>query len=523
VPLLRNSLKLRRNWPEYKASPHFHDRVRLKPVCLLLSLCCAGSASALGLGELNLHSSLGQPLHATVTLLGTSAETTADCFSLDASQNGIAPPPRAQLSLQRSGDQTLLHIRTLQPVNEPIAQFVLVSDCETRLQRDYTVLLDPPALVTPALNSEVPASAVPPVAASVAAPEPRASRPPRRVNRPAVAPAAPVANTRQPAAGDARIAPTDTAPRLVLSGKRSAVGAPFALRLDTNLPDLTRPRPDSLTATELSDENTALARKLAHLEAQLLALQQRNAALEARRPPTPAATTPPPERPAQWPLYLLVIGLIAAGIALVAWLLRRSRPHQTVLLDDSPWAEPDAPMKTLSDMAAEAQAEPEPERMSEIAAPPRDEGTEVKDDILDQAEVFMAHGHGDLAIHLLQEHLREAPTESPVPWLLLLDLLHRGGDTDGYAAASAECRRYFNVNLTGHPISQDSEPSQGLEAYPHLLEQLVHVWNTPAIDAFFHDLIYDDRGGTRVGFEPGAYRDILMLRAIAQDVLPLAA
>ncbi|MDA8260768.1 MAG: hypothetical protein M0Z99_34905, partial [Betaproteobacteria bacterium] len=62
-----------------------------------------------------------------------------------------------------------------------------------------------------------------------------------------------------------------------------------------------------------------------------------------------------------------------------------------------------------------------------------------------------------------------------------------------------------------------------LEAYPHLLEQLVKAWNTPNIDAFFHDLIYDDRGGTRIGFEPSAYRDILLLRAIARDTLPLAA
>ena len=500
----------------------------LKPVCFLLSLCYAGSASALGLGELSVSSSLGQPLHATVALLGTSEETIAACFSVDTGRNGLVPLPRVQLSLQRSGDQTLLHIRTLQPVNDPVAQFVLISDCETRLHREYTVLLDPPALVTPALSPEASASAAPTVAAPVAAPAPRASRPNRWINRPAVASATPVANSRKPTAPDARVAPADATPRLVLSGKRNTDGAPFALRLDTNLPDLTRPRPERLTATELSDENTALARKLAHLEAQLLALQQRNEELEARRAAS-LRVTPPPERPAQWPLYLLITGLITASIALVAWLLRRSRSHQPVLVDDSPWTQPDAPRMTLSEMTSgpETELEPAPERMLEIAQPPRNEGTEIKEDILDQAEVFMAHGHGELAIHLLQEHLREAPTESPVPWLLLLDLLHREGDTAGYAAASAECRRYFNINLAGHPVSQDSEPSQGpsqgLEAYPHLLEQLVKAWNTPNIDAFFHDLIYDDRGGTRIGFEPSAYRDILLLRAIARDTLPLAA
>ena len=39
----------------------------------------------------------------------------------------------------------------------------------------------------------------------------------------------------------------------------------------------------------------------------------------------------------------------------------------------------------------------------------------------------------------------------------------------------------------------------------------------------FDQLIYDHRGGTRMGFEPGAYREILLLRAIAQDALALAA
>jgi Tfp pilus assembly protein FimV len=527
VPLLPNSLKFLRNWPEYKASLHLDDRVRLKPVCLLLSLCCAGSAYALGLGDLSVRSALGQPLHVTVALLGTTAETAAACFSLEASQSGVVPLPRAQLSLQSAGEQTLLHIRTQQPVNEPVAQFVLVSDCEARLQREYTVLLDPPELVARPSVAQAPASAAPAAADSTADAAPGASTPRRRIKHPALAAATPGAHSRQPAAHGARDTRTDTTPRLVLSGKRDTRGAQFALRFDTNLPDLSRTLPEGLTATELSDENTALSRKLAHLEAQLLDLQQRNQELESRRPQAPANRAAPPKRPAQWPYYLLVIGLITAGIALAVWLLRRSRAPQPVLMDDSPWTHPAAPMGSSFDMAPAPEPEPhpapEPERMLEMSEPPRDEGTELKEDILDQAEVFMAHGHGGLAVHLLQEHLRESPTESPVPWLLLLDLLHREGDVDGYAAASAECRRYFNINLAGHPISQESEPGPGLEAYPHLLEQLEKVWNTPDVDAFFNDLIYDNRGGTRMGFEPGAYRDILLLRAISQDVLPLAA
>lgn len=507
--------------------PFLSSPVNLKPVFLLLALCHTASAAALGLGEIGVRSHLGQPLHATVALLGAPAETTAACFSLEASEDGIAPPPRAQLDIQQSGTQALLHIRTLQPVNDPIAQFALVSDCEVRLRRDYVVLLDPPAPVTPAISQDAPAAVTPTAAAPVAAmPAPRTSRPQRKTRRAPAASRPSAVRAPQPAA--APLAQAGTAPHLVLSGKRNIprmADAPLAPQLDANLPGLAPPHPASLTATELSDENTALSRKLAHLEAQLAALQQRYAELETRQAAAPAMITPPPEQPAQWPLYLLIAGLLAAGIALVAWLLRRNRPQHSIFLDDASRTQPDAMPMTLSDITSGLQAEPlsMPQRMPEIAPPPHSEGTEVKEDILDQAEVFMAHGHGDLAIHLLQEHLREAPTESPVPWLLLLDLLHRDGDLNGYAAASAECRSYFNINLTGHPISQDSETGQGLEAYPHLLEALVDVWNTPEITAFFHDLIYDDRGGSRAGFEPGAYRDILLLREIAQDTLPLAA
>jgi Tfp pilus assembly protein FimV len=521
--------------------------VNLKPLYLLPCLACASPAAALGLGDLDVRSSLGQPLYATVKIIEPGKASSADCFTLQASAQAVAPLPRVQLAIEQQGDQTWLHIRSTQGINDPVVQFTLVSECETRLQRDYVVLLDPPAAeAPPVLATAAPAAPAAEVAAR--------ARPGRQAKQTRATPAS--ASARGGAAPRAR-ARTAATPRLVLSGRRltGASDAALALRLDTSLPDLDRPRAEPLTSTELSDENTALSRKLAHLEAQLVALQERNAELEARSPTgatdaapveAPPARTKPADtadRP-QWPLYLLLTGLVSGAGGLIFWLRRRSQPrldlpddewdaHPPIpqhprMPDHDVWAgiEPDQETPRASDAPLEFDATPressprvEPVFGMQIA----EDSTEVKDDILDQAEVFMAHGHGELAIHLLQEHLRDAPDESPVPWLLLLDLLHRAGDSAGYVAASAQCRRHFNVNVTTPPVSQDIEVVPGLETYPHLLERLVTVWRSPDIDDFFKELIYDDRGGSRIGFEPGAYRDILLLRAIAQETLPSGA
>jgi len=426
-----------------------------------------------------------------------------------------------------------LHVRTPYALNDPIAQFALTSDCESRLQRDYVVLLDPPALAAPVLSREAPMVTAQEEVAHSEPALPGSTPNKRKAKRSSIASLPAASPSRQQAAPPrGRAAQSDPAPRLVLSGRQGLQNAALSLRFDTNLPDLNRPHPESLNPDELSDENTALTRKLAYLEAQLVDLQNRNTAIETKRSGGPTNRTPPPaSQSAQWPLYLLVIGLLVATAGLIVLPRRRGRTTNQGQKAASP-SSPAAPLLDIDTMASEPwtqpppgqiESPPKPERIIEFVPSTPDQATEVKDDILDQAEVYMAHGHGDLAIHLLQEHLREAPEESPVPWLLLLDLLHREGDTESYSAASNECRRYFNINLSGHPISQDSENSQGLEAYPHLLEQLVAVWGSPKTEDFFRDLIFDKRGGTRIGFEPGAYRDILLLRAIAQDVLPLAA
>lgn len=493
----------------------------------LLACGSVNTAHAMGLGDLSVRSALGQPFDATIQLIDPPSNLTADCFSVRHAEGNLPSLHDVRLALETRGTRQQLRLTAQQTLNEPLAEFVLVSDCESRLQRHYVALIDPmPMPVNEARGDVLAAEPMLPRATNSqpgnVAPVPRAPGKKRVYKRSSTQ-----NQTQTPA------------PRLVLSGKRhtDSGNTAFALRLDTNLPDLSRPRGEPVTSDELSDENTALTRKLAHLEAQLAELAQKNAALDAAPTPSPrtqTAATPPaavtPPAPARWPLYLLgLAAALAASAALIVWLRRRAQARDDTL--STPFFD-DALPPTQDDHANVLEEIPTRQEVASVSPEPQaaahyhyggdssqDEGTEVKEDLLDQAEVFMAHGHADLAIHLLKEHVQKDPTESPVPWLLLLDLLHRQGDSAEYAAAGDECRRYYNVNLTGHPISQEGEPpGPGLESYPHVLERLTSMWSTPELENFLHEMIHDSRGGTRMGFEPGAYRELLLLHEIAKDL-----
>src|SRR5690606_8974270 len=98
------------------------------------------------------------------------------------------------------------------------------------------------------------------------------------------------------------------------------------------------------------------------------------------------------------------------------------------LQDDLPMtAGPDSePRKTPAAKPAQPKANPIPQQTVQPAFNPLDNGHEgmgatVNEDILEQAEVFVAHGRANLAIVLLQDHLRDFPNLSPAPWLMLLD------------------------------------------------------------------------------------------------------
>ncbi|MGB8339101.1 MAG: hypothetical protein WCD07_06030 [Burkholderiales bacterium] len=119
---------------------------------VLLSLVFAlgaNSAFALGLGEIDLRSYLGQPLDARIPVLAGADEPLDDsCFKLVngavTSDTGHSTP--AKLSFQQVGRNNILQIRTAAFVPEPAVRIQIEISCGnvSRISREYTLLLDPP-------------------------------------------------------------------------------------------------------------------------------------------------------------------------------------------------------------------------------------------------------------------------------------------------------------------------------------------------------------------------------------------
>ena len=163
---------------------------------------------AMGLGQIQVRSQLGQPLVAEIPL---SVDSPAEAASLHVSMAPAKDFRRAGISLNQMAmplqftvttnarGQHVIRVTTVDPVRAPYLDFLLqVNWTNGRLLREYTVLLDPPnyapagpaiaAAPANAARAASPAAAVPAAAAAVPATAVPAPATPAAATMPAVAP-----------------------------------------------------------------------------------------------------------------------------------------------------------------------------------------------------------------------------------------------------------------------------------------------------------------------------------------------
>lgn len=142
--------------------------------------------------------------------------------------------------------------------------------------------------------------------------------------------------------------------------------------------------------------------------------------------------------------------------------------------------------------------------------------------VTDEAQVYADLDHNDQAIELLRQHIDSSQSNersSPAPWLMIFDLYRRTNNRAGYDELAPQFRRHFNGRMPdwdnyGHELALDD----GLEAFPHLVARIERDWGTPDARKFLEELLYDNRGGSRLGFSLAAYRDILLLLQIHEGL-----
>ena len=195
-----------------------------------LMLASAGAA-ALGLGQIEVKSRIGQPLLAEIPIISNDPAELEELRAGLASPEtfariGLQPPVGIVADLQfapalDSGGRPVIRVTSAQPVTEPLLTFLVQVDWgQGRLVREYSALVDTPrtvsAPVQPPIDAPVvavpdvierpmpSASVPPPTPASVPAPDARPAEPARRSDAIAATlpPQAPVAPTAVVAASE---------------------------------------------------------------------------------------------------------------------------------------------------------------------------------------------------------------------------------------------------------------------------------------------------------------------------------
>jgi len=135
-------------------------------------------------------------------------------------------------------------------------------------------------------------------------------------------------------------------------------------------------------------------------------------------------------------------------------------------------------------------------------------------DLEQEAEFFTVIGQDEAAVALLSKHIQREGPISPLPFLKLLEIHRRRGDTASQDRVTVAFRTRFS---TSPPASNANGGGRSLDAYPSTLVGLQALWSSPrevmsALEAWLFR-----RGPSAEIFDLAAYRDLLFLYAVARD------
>lgn len=473
-------------------------------------ISCAGplSSSAMLLGDLTVHSHLGQPLRASIPIRVEPDEALdGRCFSLarpEGQGNDASYLTQARFDLAGRGGQFQLMIRTAQAINEPFLRLLVQGDCgQGHLSREFTLLLDPveysqaglpsagsPVDAGPQIQKEperIALNARPDeaVRSSAASPYPRE----KRVRRGSLRTANP---SLRGMPGDAPLPEGGVAQEP--ASRPAAPEGGFRLRLSTSGLDLSkvgtmteaqrqqlREKQLLLDADDQVANTLSMKNRIRQLEEQINSMQKVLEQTSSRMqmseklalPAAPKAASAPPPAPAiKAPAAgegwlentsfrsMAGVGLILALLVSGWWRWRRRQAEVQLEAEfEQEFAASDMPQRASS-------VQPRPEQTPSGAEKPQtadqdddflhassifaDESTSVTvtetESVLDEADLYLAYGWANRAIESLQNYLEKHPDDVPL-WKKLFEIYSSQGMKQEFEQLALRCQA--TVNDTG--------------------------------------------------------------------------
>lgn len=475
----------------------------------------------------------------------------------------------------------MVRIRSAAAVSEPVVTVVLRSLCGSPMSRQYVLLSDFPAPDLPKASAPsavelMPlassASGMPPqsaagAGASVVQAQAAPTSAPTRVQADAalarpVSPqqAVPVKKRPKPAAAPVKPRPAPEQTKPVLKLDQSLV---LPVQGDVPMP-VAAPAsaPTSVPASAPSEEAVQQALRMEALQNDIKVLKELALKNEASLTEfqTKLRQAEAERVPLTW--FYLLSGLLALCLATLAWVLRK---QQAAKKDDDVWwqqgqdgttqtvanappsafpapaatvlptlaaVEVDRPHAVTAesdvdldiDLASLPPADAQPSVTPPMALPPADGfamthniNAENVSDIRQQAEFFVSLGQTDRALNVLRKQILESQDPNPLVYLDLLTLYHAQGLKSDFRELRAAFNRFFNGVVPDFPAF--NLEGRDLLSYPEPLAVLARFWPNIEAIAFLEACIFrNDAAPMQMSFDLPAFRDLLMLHAVAEKV-----
>ncbi|WP_180125188.1 FimV family protein [Rhodoferax sp. BLA1] len=542
----------------------------------------AAPGHAFTLGDLRGNAVVGRSLDVSIPVLpGSGEEALASCLAADvlfADAPQVNPSVTVTPVTTGPVPMAMVRIRSTAAVDEPVVSVVLRATCGAATSRRYVLLSDFPAPDLPRASaaSLAEATSSTPLKAPQAGTADTNSSTSSAAASPVVQEAAPA---RAPVVG--KLTPKPVVKKPAAPIKRVVAPEPVAakpvLKLDAQpvapaqvqaLLPATLPASAPASAPAPSDEVVQQALLIQALQndvktlkdlavinqASLAEFQSKLRQAEAERVPM------------TW--FYLVVGLLLASLGALTWVLRKQQKAQqgdwwqhaqkdaseTLVITPASTIQPSAPVSDfgkfihqqaapLAVVAPSTQPEADPDHDLDIdldsLAPSNTEpsisteplavvpvdgfgsghniNVESISDIRQQAEFFVSLGQTDRALNILRRQIMESTEPNPLVYLDLLSLYHVQGLKADFRELRVAFSQFFNVSVPDFPAYNNE--GRDLLAYAEPLAVLTRFWPNIEAIAFLEACIFhNDAAPMQLSFDLAAFRDLLMLHAVAEKV-----